>query len=102
MNSRPRRPRSLLIGSSVCEYASVEPAAVDRVVAVMRRGDFWWGIAGGWAIDLWLGEQTREHHDIEVVVRRDDQTVVWDALHDEWELSCIDPPNSRLELVAPP
>lgn len=27
-----------------------------------------WCVAGGWAIDLFLGGQTREHHDIEVSV----------------------------------
>jgi hypothetical protein len=25
-----------------------------------------WAIAGGWALDLWLGETTREHSDIEI------------------------------------
>jgi hypothetical protein len=69
----------------------MESAALERVAVVMRRVEIWWAIAGGWAIDLWLGEQTREHHDIEVVVRRDDQTAVWDALHNDWELACIDP-----------
>ncbi len=32
----------------------------------------WW-IAGGWAIDLFLGRQTREHGDIDVAVLRGDQ-----------------------------
>ncbi|HXQ11279.1 MAG TPA: hypothetical protein VN805_09835 [Caulobacteraceae bacterium] len=27
-----------------------------------------WAVAGGWAIDLWLGEQTREHEDLEITV----------------------------------
>jgi hypothetical protein len=31
-----------------------------------------WCIVGGWAIDLWLGRQTRRHEDIEIsVLRRD-------------------------------
>ncbi len=72
----------------------MESAAVERVAAVMRQVEIWWAIAGGWALDLWLGEQTREHHDVEVVVRREDQTAAWDSLHNEWELSCIDPPSS--------
>ena len=44
----------------------------------------WW-IAGGWAIDLFLGRQTREHEDIDVqILRRDQQAVralfgVWDV-----------------------
>ena len=32
----------------------------------------WW-IAGGWALDLFLGVQTREHEDIDVLFLRRDQ-----------------------------
>lgn len=32
-----------------------------------------WGIAGGWAIDLFTGNQTREHSDIEIAISREDQ-----------------------------
>jgi hypothetical protein len=32
-----------------------------------------WYIAGGWAIDLYLGHQTREHEDIDVAILRKDQ-----------------------------
>ena len=32
----------------------------------------WW-IAGGWALDLFLGEQTRDHEDIDVQILRRDQ-----------------------------
>jgi hypothetical protein len=34
----------------------------------------WW-IGGGWAIDLWIGSQSREHEDIEVCVLRRNQAV---------------------------
>jgi hypothetical protein len=27
-----------------------------------------WAVAGGWALDLWLGEQTRPHGDLEIAV----------------------------------
>jgi len=32
----------------------------------------WW-IAGGWALDLFLGVQTREHEDIDILFLRRDQ-----------------------------
>src|SRR2546426_11672541 len=32
-----------------------------------------WYIAGGWAIDIFLGRETREHDDIDVSVLRNDQ-----------------------------
>jgi hypothetical protein len=35
----------------------------------------WW-IAGGWAIDLFLGKQTREHEDVDVLFLRRDQDAV--------------------------
>ncbi|MFG5119961.1 nucleotidyltransferase domain-containing protein [Methylorubrum sp. POS3] len=31
-----------------------------------------WYIAGGWALDIWHGRQTREHEDLEFVVMRND------------------------------
>lgn len=44
----------------------------------------WW-IGGGWAIDLYLGRQTREHADLDVGLLRADQQEVFEALAD-WEL----------------
>lgn len=62
------------------------------VAEVMNEVGVWWAVAGGWSIDLWLGEQTREHHDVEVVVRRCDQAAVYEVLFPRWDLSCLDPP----------
>jgi hypothetical protein len=64
------------------------------VAAVMAGVDVSWAIAGGWAIDLWLGEQTRDHHDVEVIVPRRDEQIVLGALSEHWELYALDPPGS--------
>src|SRR6266571_6237524 len=40
---------------------------------VMRGFPHPWYIAGGWAIDLYIGHETREHDDIDVAILRDDQ-----------------------------
>ncbi|MDW0118269.1 hypothetical protein QTL97_15150 [Sporosarcina thermotolerans] len=32
-----------------------------------------WGIAGGWAIDLFIENQSRKHSDIEIAISREDQ-----------------------------
>lgn len=52
----------------------------DEVLAVWRfLADFpcrWW-LGGGWAIDAWLGTQSREHEDIEICVARDDQAQIF-------------------------
>jgi hypothetical protein len=66
----------------------------EAVAAVMDRVGVWWAVAGGWAIDLWLGEQTRDHHDVEVVVKRSDQHAIHTALTDDWDLFALDPPGS--------
>lgn len=44
----------------------------------------WW-IAGGWAIDLFMGTQTREHSDTDVLILRDDQLHLFDTLAG-WEV----------------
>lgn len=47
-----------------------------------------WCIAGGWAIDLWLGRLTRNHADVEVALFRENQIELRDFLHD-WTFSAI-------------
>jgi len=70
--------------------------SLDEVFAVCRfLKDFpclWW-LGGGWAIDAWLGEQSRDHEDIEICVARQDQVHIyrycttWEfytPVNDEW------------------
>ena len=59
--------------------------SVSEVTSVMHRIDVRWWIAGGWAIDLFLGRQTRPHGDIDVLVLRRDQLGVQRHLS-EWRL----------------
>lgn len=49
----------------------------------------WW-IAGGWAIDLFVGRQTREHKDTDAQVLRRDLCAVRDALQG-WDVQAADP-----------
>jgi len=54
-------------------------APFDTVVAtadVMRGFAHPWWVAGGWAIDLFVGRVTREHGDIEIGAFRDTQAVL--------------------------
>jgi len=50
-----------------------EPLAPQQVLELMRGFDAPWYVAGGWALDLFLGRQTRAHNDIEVSVFRADE-----------------------------
>jgi hypothetical protein len=48
-------------------------AAVEAVAEVMRGFAHSWWVAGGWAVDLFVGRVTREHGDIEIGAFRDTQ-----------------------------
>lgn len=40
----------------------------DQAALALRGVSAPWAVAGGWALDLWLVEQTREHEDLEIAV----------------------------------
>ena len=68
----------------------------DELLAVCRFLDTFpcsWWLGGGWAIDAWLGNRSRDHEDIEICVARHDQGLIfaycatWDFLtpvNDQW------------------
>lgn len=63
-------------------WVPLDPVEVRRVMAGFDRP--WW-IAGGWALDMFLGRKTREHEDIDVELLRSDQQAIQSHLRD-WEL----------------
>lgn len=65
-----------------------QPRAVAELFSTLTVP--WW-IAGGWAIDLLIGEETREHDDIDVQILRRDQQAVR-ALLDGWDIQAALPP----------
>jgi hypothetical protein len=68
------------------------PREVARFFAPLAAP--WW-IAGGWAIDLFLGRQTREHADIDVQILRRDQHAVR-ALFGGWDVqAALQPPRDE-------
>lgn len=52
-----------------------------------------WCVAGGWAIDLWLGRVTRSHHDVDLLVARADQPVVHEHFADRTVVKVIPHPD---------
>lgn len=60
----------------------------QKIYELMRDFDKTWFIAGGWAIDLFIGKETREHHDIEIAIFRDDQLRLKNYLN-EWEFKKV-------------
>lgn len=73
-------------------WQSWQPYEVARLFSVLTIP--WW-IAGGWALDLFLGEQTRVHEDIDVLFLRQHQQDIrtllqgWDVqeAHEEMQPS---------------
>lgn len=83
--------------------------AVRRVARHLSGLAVPWWVAGGWAVDLYLGRVTRPHADVEVAVLREDQDAVRAYLEERgWELRKAIPrsggrtepwlPGERLEL----
>lgn len=54
----------------------VQNAALYRAIAAMQRFGAPWGIAGGWAIALFVGREIRPHADVDVAIFRGDQARV--------------------------
>lgn len=48
-----------------------------------------WALCGGWAVDAWLGRQTREHVDVDIAVFVQDQAALLDHLR-AWQLVAHD------------
>ncbi len=56
------------------------PLSVDRLAGVFATARFSWWVGGGWALDLFIGRQTRPHGDLDVAVLRHDQHAVFSHL----------------------
>lgn len=67
-----------------------QPWNPQEVASFFSGLDAPWWIAGGWALDLFLGQQTREHDDIDIQVLRRDQQIVRGALG-TWDVQGAQP-----------
>ena len=47
-------------------------SALKRAVLVMGKFKAPWGIAGGWALDLFIGHESRPHADVDIAILRAD------------------------------
>ena len=59
--------------------SQIMPVTLEELLTVARRLESFpgrWWLAGGWAIDAWLGTATREHEDLEVGILRADQALL--------------------------
>ena len=73
---------------------------VDGVASELKDASFLWYISGGWALDLFLGQVHRAHHDVDVVVSRSAQMKLQRHMTGRgWAL--VTPFEKRLELWLP-
>lgn len=70
-----------------------DPLSPEKAAALLAGiGAPWW-LAGGWAIDLHIGRQTRAHADLDILILRPDQLLFRSLLRD-WDVQAADPPGS--------
>jgi hypothetical protein len=67
-----------------------DPLSPQEVGTLLSSLSVPWWIAGGWALDLYLGRQTRDHDDIDVQILRRDQRAVRASLA-AWDLQAALP-----------
>ncbi len=70
-----------------------QPLSPAELATTLKNLKTQWSIAGGWAIDLFIGEQTRKHDDIDIIVKREDQFEIQKVLKN-WEMWVADPPGT--------
>lgn len=73
-------------------WAPLSPA---RLKDTFRGAPFRWWLAGGWALDHFIGRTTRAHGDIEIAVLRDDQLSLRRWLSN-WEVWYVPAPGGSL------
>ena len=70
------------MAEDVHKWEPTSPAQIRQLLADLTIP--WW-IAGGWAIDLFVGRQTRSHGDMDVEILRRDQLIMQRYLA-QWDL----------------
>ncbi|XID96222.1 nucleotidyltransferase domain-containing protein [Paenibacillaceae bacterium WGS1546] len=72
------------------------PLSVPEICTIFSEIPVTWCIAGGWALDLYAGKQSREHDDVDVIILREEQLTAFHNLSEGWMLYKAD--NGKLAL----
>lgn len=75
----------------IFDYTKWEPLLPEAAAGLFASYPGTWCIAGGWAIDLFLGKTTRPHGDTDILTFRNDQRYLKKLLCTK-ELFVVDPP----------
>lgn len=71
---------------------------LEQIDSLLGNSSRPWWIAGGLAIDLFLGRETRTHEDLDIVIDRNDLGYFQSRLNN-WDLRATDPPGSLRPLL---
>jgi hypothetical protein len=74
-------------------YDKWNPLSLEETVTLFRNAPFRWFLAGGYAVEQFLGRMIRSHDDIDIAVFRDEQLKVQQWLKG-WQLYAADPPGT--------
>ncbi len=66
------------------------PEAVVPIAELMSAFRAPWALCGGWAVDAWLGGQTRDHGDVDISVFIQDQRALFEHMAG-WQMIAHDP-----------
>lgn len=86
----PHRKEHSLSTSVSHQPTNHVPEPVARIAALMSTFPSKWSLSGGWAVDAWLGRQTRDHADVDIAVFQDDLAALFGHL-EGWDLIAHDP-----------
>jgi hypothetical protein len=56
------------------------PESVARIADLMSTFREQWALCGGWAVDAWLGRESREHVDTDIVIFQDGHRAFFDHM----------------------
>lgn len=76
-----------------------DPLTPSEIFSILKGTDFKWWIAGGYAIENFVGRSFREHGDIDILICRSCLNLIRDTMSD-WKLYPSDPPG-RLRVWQP-
>src|SRR5688572_4441822 len=72
------------MGVQIPDESNCIPYSPREIQSLLADAPFQWWITGGWALDLFLHEQTRPHFDIDVAIARHDQSAA-QLYFDGWD-----------------
>lgn len=66
------------------DYNNHQNYSLEKIKSLFNPLNIEWGFSGGWALDLFIGQQSREHSDVDVCVLTQDLAVIYEKLSNEF------------------